>query len=80
MKKWILALCLCITLAGCSSTIVPNNTKYIQESLLVECTADTPIPDGLDGEALYKALNEWQSVYNECRKGKSALIEAVRKS
>jgi len=78
MKKLIIAILLCLCVA-CTDKPVSNNTKYIQESLLVECTSDTPLPMGYTGEDMYKALNEWQAVYNECRASKNALIKAVRK-
>ncbi|HDS8977257.1 TPA: hypothetical protein QHR34_004100 [Raoultella ornithinolytica] len=74
--KWLL-LVIVLFLSACS---VKNDPGYIQESLLQQCTIETPIPDSGSGEDVYKALNEWQEVYNECRASKTALIEAVRGS
>ena len=42
-----------------------------------ECSSDTPIPEDGSGEAAYNTLNDWQTIYNECRAGKHALIKAV---
>ena len=79
MRKLYLALILCTALvSGCSHPMPNNTSSYIQENLLVECTLDTPIPEGLTGADVYKTLNEWQTVYNQCSAGKHALIEAVR--
>lgn len=75
MKKLMIAI-LIMLCVGCSNK--PNNTTYIQESLLTECTSDTPIPKGTSGADVLETLTEWQSVYNQCRYGKKALIEAVR--
>lgn len=78
MKKFIIALILAITLSGCVNNPVPNDTRYIQENTLVECSDDTPIPKGLTGADALEALSEWQKIYNLCRKTHHALIEAVR--
>ncbi|EMQ1182314.1 hypothetical protein [Klebsiella variicola] len=71
--KWLIGLIL-LVLSGCS---VNNDTSFIQESLLQECSSDTPIPEDGTGAAAYSALNDWQTIYNECREGKHALIKAV---
>jgi len=78
MKKLIIAMLFVLSLSGCSHNPVPNDTKYIQENLLQECTGDTPIPEGLTGTDVYKALNDWQTIYNQCRASKHSLIQAVR--
>ena len=78
MKKLLIAMFLVLSLAGCTQHQVPNDTRYIQENLLQECTGDTPIPEGLTGTDVYNALNDWQAIYNQCRASKHALIEAVR--
>lgn len=78
MKKLIIAVLLVLSLAGCSHQPAPNNTKYIQENTLVECSKDTPIPAGLTGADAITALTEWQTIYNQCRATHHALIEAVR--
>lgn len=75
MKNLFIAV-LIVLCVGCSSK--PNNTTYIQESLLTECTSDTPIPKGLTGADVLEALTDWQTLYNQCRYSKKALIQAVR--
>lgn len=78
MMKLIIVFLLALVLAGCSHSMPSNNTKYIQENLLVQCTQNTPLPDGLTGQDVYKTLNDWQMIYQECAVSKDALIKAVR--
>lgn len=78
MKKLIITILFLFSLAGCSQHQVPNDTRYIQESTLQECTGDTPIPQGTTGADVLQTLNDWQTIYNQCRAGKHALIQAVR--
>lgn len=78
MMKLLIVILLSLSIVGCSHPMPSNNTKFIQESLLVQCTQDTPIPAGLSGQDVYKTLNDWQMVYQECALSKDALIKAVR--
>lgn len=76
--KYIIAVLLtCIVLNGCS-TPVRTEPVIQQEILLVECTKDTPIPEGLDGKSLYETLLKWQSTYNECSTTHDKLIKTIR--
>lgn len=76
MRRLIIALLIALSLSSCTS-VTPSHVQ-VQESLLTECTSDTPIPEGLTGTDAYKALNEWQATYNVCRAKQAALIQAVR--
>ena len=71
--KWIIL----VLVLFLSAWTVKNDPSFIQESLLQECSSDTPIPEDGSGEAAYNTLNDWQTIYNECRAGKHALIKAV---
>lgn len=76
-------------LVGCTTSIPVNSTPIItQESLLVECSADTPIPVNyvLDesgkrvyqGQELIRVLVQWQDIYNKCASTHNQLVKAIR--
>ena len=80
MRKIHLAFILCTALvSGCSHPMPYNNSSYIQENLLVPCSTETPIPKNGTGGEVFKTLESWQTIYNECSQGKILLIKAIRK-
>ncbi|WP_442976141.1 Rz1-like lysis system protein LysC [Rouxiella sp. T17] len=69
----IIVLCL----VGCTSPVVQVQKPEVQESLLVPCTRDTPIPRGITGADLVSTLKEWQDMYSTCAVSKDALIKSI---
>lgn len=78
MNKLLILLISCYLLVGCSTTEVHAPDAPFQESLLVKCTTDTPIPPGLTGKDVLDTLEQWNLIYNKCAIQHDALVDAIR--
>lgn len=88
MKKIIALMFGVVLLSGCGSTVyVTPELDLGSDSVLMQpCTADTPVPQNptvqagqrlYDGSSGFKALQQWQLVYDECAVSKDALIKTI---
>lgn len=75
IKSALLALVLFVS--ACS-TPVQTTPIVEQQSMMISCTQDTPIPEDKTGKALMKALIGYQKIYNECASRNDALIRLIK--
>ncbi|MDM2738374.1 hypothetical protein OGY35_23770 [Citrobacter sp. Ct235] len=69
----IRVLILILLLCGCADKPI-----IVQETLLQECTKNTPLPEDGSGKSSLNTLIEWDKLYERCRILHHNLIEAVR--